>query len=455
MGSKIYPQRFPGKYRTIKDITAAFLLFIYMVVPWITYERGFNLPNQAIMIDLPNRKAYIFNVIIWPEELYYLTLILILAAVGLFICTSLFGRIWCGYTCPHTTMVDIFTLVERLIEGDRNARMRLDDMEMNLEKFTKKSLTHIIWIVISFLFGFGWVGYFYDVRLLTRDLLNFSVTSNGLIWLVALTGTTYLFGGFLRERVCTHICPYGRFQSGLVDENTIIVTYHSWRGEPRGKDSSAGDCIDCNRCVIACPMGIDIRDGLQMSCIGCGLCIDACNSVMDKMNRPRDLIEYTSASGTRLLERSGIKKSIFTPKVIFYSSVFSIATSILVASLIMKSPFIFSIDKINSPLFTVVPDGSVRNSYRLNIVNKTAVVQKDFCLYVTGIDGLLINVQSFTSDYREKFCFDLNPGAAISSQVFVKLSREKLNSSHYKKITFELSDGNSSITTDGLFYINR
>ena len=428
-----------------------------MVAPWLPYNRGFDMPNQAIMIDLPQRKAYLFNIIIWPEELYYLTLILILAAVGLFICTTLFGRIWCGYTCPHTTMVDIFTLIERLVQGDRNPRMRLDEMEMNLEKFTKKSLTHILWIAISFLFGFGWVSYFYDVRLLTRDLLNFSVTTNGLIWLVALTGTTYLFAGFLRERVCTHMCPYGRFQSGLVDENTVIVTYHSWRGEPRGKGDGLGDCIDCNRCVIACPMGIDIRDGLQMSCIGCGLCIDACDAVMEKIERPEGLIEYTSASRAKLLEekRDNIRKVIFTPKVIFYSSVFVTASMVLIASLIMKSQFIFQIDKINSPLFTVIPDGSVRNSYRLNIINKTAIVQKNVCLSVTGIDGLLVNVQSLSRDYKEKFCFDLTPASQISSQLFLKLPRDKVDSSHYKNISFQLIGYDSHITTDSLFYINK
>jgi cytochrome c oxidase accessory protein FixG len=454
MSSKIYPQRFKGRYRTIKNFTAAFLLFVYMIGAWIPYERGFNMPNQAIMIDLPERKAYVFHIIIWPEELYYLTLILILSAVGLFICTSLFGRLWCGYTCPHTTMVDVFTMVERVVQGDRNARIRLDEMEMNREKFLKKSITHGIWLVISFLFGFGWVGYFYDVRLLTMDLFNLAVTSNGLTWLIVLTSTTYLFAGFLREKVCTHMCPYGRFQSGLVDENTIIVTYNSWRGEPRGKGDGSGDCIECNRCVIACPMGIDIRDGLQMPCIGCGLCIDACNEVMDKMDRKRDLIEYTSINRQKLI-KSGVKPKVFTPKILFYCGVFFIASSILCYSLIMKSPILFQVDKINSPLFTVTPDGSVRNSYRLNITNKTSIVQENLCLSVLGLDGLLVNIQSINNSYQPESCLKLIPGESLNSQIFLKLAQEKISNYKYVNITFKLYNGEITSTADGIFYMNK
>jgi cytochrome c oxidase accessory protein FixG len=452
MNSKIYPQKFKGKYRTIKNCTAAFLLFIYMIGAWIPYQRGFDMPNQAIMIDLPNRKAYLFNIIIWPEELYYLTLILILGALGLFICTSLFGRLWCGYTCPHTTMVDVFTMVETLIQGDRNARIRLDKMPMNREKFLKKSITHGSWLIISFFFGFGWVGYFYDVTLLTDDLLNFSVTQSGLLWLLSLMGATYLFAGFLREKVCTHMCPYGRFQSGLADENTILVTYHNWRGEPRGKEDGHGDCIDCNRCVIACPMGIDIRDGLQMPCIGCGLCIDACNEVMDKMNRQPNLIEYTSINRMTLLKK-GIKSTLLTPKLIIYCSVFMIISCFLGYELITKTPLILLVDKINSPLFTLTPDGAIRNSYRLNLINKTLIPQNNLCLSAT--EDLLINIQMINSQYQNEVCFNLQPGEEINSQLFAKLPYNKVDSSKYKNIQFQIQNQNIITTTKSIFYLNK
>lgn len=452
MSSKIYPQQFKGKYRTIKNYIAAFLLFIYMIGAWIPYQRGFNMPNQAMMIDLPNRKAYLFNIIIWPEELYYLTLILILGAFGLFICTSLFGRLWCGYTCPHTTMVDVFTMVERLIQGDRNARIRLDQMEMNSEKFLKKSITHSIWLIISFFFGFGWVGYFYDVKLLTDDLLSFSVSRNGLLWLISLMGTTYLFAGFLREKVCTHMCPYGRFQSGLADENTILVTYHNWRGEPRGKDDLHGDCIDCNKCVIVCPMGIDIRDGLQMPCIGCGLCIDACNEVMEKIGRKPNLIEYTSINRMKLL-KDGIISKILTPKIIIYCSVFIVTSTILGYALITKTPFILLVDKINSPLFTVTPDRSIRNSYILNIINKTPVIQDNLCFSATG--DLLINIQMLDNQYQNEYCFTLQPGQSLNSQLFAKLPYDKVDSAQYKNIEFELKNQNIITKTKSIFYINE
>lgn len=452
MSSKIYPQYFKGKYRTIKNYTAIFFLFIYMIGSWVPYHRGFDMPNQAIMIDLPNRKAYIFNIIIWPEELYYLTLILILAAFGLFICTSLFGRLWCGYTCPHTTMVDVFTMIERLIQGDRNARMRLDLMEMNKEKFLKKSITHLLWLIISFLFGFGWVGYFYDVRLLTHDLIHFSISTNGFLWLISLMTTTYFFAGFLREKVCTHICPYGRFQSGLSDENTISVIYHEWRGEPRGKGNSHGDCIDCNRCVIACPMGIDIRDGIQMPCIGCGLCIDACNEVMAKIDRKPNLIEYTSLNKIKLI-KTGIKSKILTPKIIIYSTVFILTASILCYSLMTKTSIILLVDKINSPLFTVTPDGSIRNSYKLNIINKTPIVQNNLCL--SASDDLLINIQMISNQYQNKFCFSLQPGQSLNSQLFIKLPNDKIDNEKYKNIQIQLNNQNSITTTDSIFYIKK
>jgi cytochrome c oxidase accessory protein FixG len=300
--SAIYSQSVSGLYRKIKDYSSYGLLLIYFGCSWIRWPRENGLPDQAIMLDLSNRKAYLFGIQIWPEEVYYIAALLILAALGLFFVTSLFGRIWCGYTCPHTVFIDLFIKVERFFQGDRNTRMKLDSQPLDFSKLVKKILTHVAWAWIAFGFAFGWVCYFYDAPLLIRDIASFQVTSGGKTWLIGLTVSTYIFAGFVREKVCIYMCPYGRFQSAMLDSNSSVVTYHDWRGEPRGKydpdNKALGDCIDCGKCVVVCPMGIDIRNGLQLACIGCGLCVDACNSVMQKLGQPLELIAYDSISST-------------------------------------------------------------------------------------------------------------------------------------------------------------
>jgi cytochrome c oxidase accessory protein FixG len=462
MSAAIYPQRFNGKYRVIKDIVASLLLFIYMAGAWITYERGYGMPNQAILIDLPQRKAYLFGIIIWPDELYYLTFLLILGAIGLFICTTLFGRVWCGYTCPHTTMVDVFIMVERIFQGDRNARIKLDSEELSSVKFIKKSLTHIVWLILSFLFGFGWVGYFYDVKLLSTDILHFKVTSNGLLWLLALTFTTYVFAGFLREKVCVYMCPYGRFQSGLIDSDTILVTYHDWRGEPRGKDDSSGDCINCYKCVVACPMGIDIRNGLQMPCIGCGLCVDACDEVMSKLERPRGLIEYTSANASKILQenwqhsKNTVTKVVLSHKVILYCGVFLIALCTLMSTLIFKKPVIFQVDKENLQLFTLTADRNIRNTYNIYILNKMPKPQNHLCLSIKGLPNALLNVQALGNKYEEQQCFSLKPGEAFESQVFVLEASEDFKNATQNYFNFDfVLQAEESFPTRSIFYIRK
>ncbi len=481
---KIYPQRFLGKYRTIKDLWGVFLLLIYMCGAWVPYHRGYDMPNQAMLIDLPARKAYLFGIIIWPDELYYLTFTLILSAMGLFIVTSLFGRIWCGYTCPHTVMTDLFMMVETLLQGDRNARMKLDAMTMSADKFIRKTLTHLVWLLFSFLFAFGWVGYFYDVKNLLSDLLHGCVSTNGALWLVVLTSTTYMFAGFLRQRVCVYMCPYGRFQSAMVDNDTLLVTYNAWRGEPRGQNHhddnvNYGDCIDCERCVIACPMGIDIRNGLQMPCIGCGLCIDACDSVMEKLNRPKGLIEYISMNSAKYLEKRWhstqyktilyhqlphtIRKIFSRPKVLMYCCVFAIASSVFLYALINKSSIILQVDKMHSPLFTLTPDRSIRNTYSINILNKRPIPQDNMCLSVDGLEGALIDIQGVSQDYARKSCFKLQPGQTLEAQMIVLLPYKTLRTlktngiAVYRKIDFILQSDEGKIlgTTEGRFYIKN
>ncbi|CAK6537854.1 MAG: 4Fe-4S binding protein [Candidatus Midichloria mitochondrii] len=230
---KIYPQSVVGRYRTIKNRANIVLLLFYFLTPWLRWYRDENAPSQAILIDLPTRRAYFFNIEIWPEEIFYIMTILIIAAFGLFLFTSILGRIWCGYTCPHTVFVDLFIKVETFFQGSRNSRIALDKMPMNSSKLVKKLLTHLVWGGLSFLFAFGWICYLYDAPSFCHDLFLGRLDTAPRSWLFGLTFTTYILAGLMREKVCTHICPYGRFQSAMLDNDSLTVTYHSWRGEPR------------------------------------------------------------------------------------------------------------------------------------------------------------------------------------------------------------------------------
>ncbi|CAK6551821.1 MAG: 4Fe-4S binding protein [Candidatus Midichloria mitochondrii] len=230
---KIYPQSVVGRYRTIKNRANIVLLLFYFLTPWLRWYRDENAPSQAILIDLPTRRAYFFNIEIWPEEIFYIMTILIIAAFGLFLFTSILGRIWCGYTCPHTVFVDLFIKVETFFQGSRNSRIALDKMPMNSSKLVKKLLTHLVWGGLSFLFAFGWICYFYDAPSFCHDLFLGRLDTAPRSWLFGLTFTTYILAGLMREKVCTHICPYGRFQPAMLDNDSLTVTYHSWRGEPR------------------------------------------------------------------------------------------------------------------------------------------------------------------------------------------------------------------------------
>jgi cytochrome c oxidase accessory protein FixG len=445
----IYPQRFKGYYRSIKNFFSIILITFYLGSSWLTFEREGLLSDQAIFFDLPGRKAYFFNLIIWPDELYYLTFLLILAAIGLFIITSLFGRLWCGYACPNTIMVDFFIWAENFFQGDRNSRMKIDASPITKEIFIKKLFTHITWIFFSFAFAFGWVCYFYEARLLVKDLMNFSITFSGFAWLGGLTISTYLFAGFMREKVCIHICPYGRFQSALLDEESLLVTYHPWRGEPRGQ---GGDCIDCNRCYITCPMGIDIRDGLQMSCIGCGLCIDACDTVMLKIGKEKGLINYTSIKYTKELEKAWPQKPkkrlILTKKIYLYSFVFLISLISLITALMEKEDLLIQIVKDPNPIFIRAADGSIRNSYNLLVTNKTIKNLEGLCLTLEGLPKPAIKFQG-----QENLCYNLKAGTALEGKILVSLdyNQSLLIEEKFLPITFIL--GNSRFSS--IFYLKK
>ena len=299
---KIFPKRANGTFRRFKWLVMLVTLSIYYLMPWIRWDRGPNAPDQAVLLDIANRRFYFFMIEIWPQEFYYIAGLLVMAGFGLFLVTSVVGRAWCGYTCPQTVWVDLFLVVERAIEGDRNARMKLDTAPWTVDKIWKRLSKHAIWLLIGVLTGGAWIFYFADAPTLLDSFVHGDAPPIAYITVSVMTATTYVFGGLMREQVCTYMCPWPRIQAAMLDENSLTVTYNDWRGEPRTHGAKkalaagviGGDCVDCNACVVVCPMGIDIREGQQLECITCALCIDACDSVMDKLGRPRGLISYAT-----------------------------------------------------------------------------------------------------------------------------------------------------------------
>ena len=388
--AKIYPRRVWGRYRKLKWVAMVTLLGIYYGAPWLRWDRGPHAPDQAILIDMPQRRAYFFGLEIWPQEVYYLTGILIMAAVGLFFVTSMFGRVWCGYACPQTVWTDLFVWVERIVQGDRNARRKLDESPWTLEKIRKKLLTHAIWLVIALCTGGAWVFYFNDAPTLLDQLLHADVPWSVGGWILGLTGSTYLMAGFAREQVCTYMCPYARFQSAMFDPNTLIIAYDEPRGEPRASHKAGtswegrGHCIDCDSCVVVCPMGIDIRNGLQMECIACGLCVDACNNVMDKVGLPQGLIRYDTESKKpfRLLR----------PRNIWYVSILSAVGCLMLYGLLTRPLLEINVIHDRNPLFVTLSDGSIRNGYVLHILNKTHDDQH-YALEMDSLEGAELKLQ--------------------------------------------------------------
>ena len=373
----VHPKRVDGTFRRLKWAALVILLGIYYTVPWIRWDRGPGAPDQAVLIDLPARRAYFFWIEIWPQEVYYLTGILIVAAIALFFMTSLAGRIWCGYACPQTVWTDLYMFVERRIEGDRNARIKLDAAPWTAGKIGKRALKHACWLVIAALTGGAWVLYFTDAPTVVHDIATLQASSAVWSTIALLTCSTYLLAGHAREQVCTYMCPYARFQGAMLDEHSLVVTYRRWRGEPRGHHKQGaswdgrGHCVACNNCVAVCPTGIDIRDGQQLECIGCGLCIDACNAVMDKVGLPRGLIAFDTEANQRTEELGGPPSyTLLRPRTLIYGAVLAVVGSLIIYSLATRPEFSINVLRDRSPLFVKLRDGSIANAYTVKILNK-------------------------------------------------------------------------------------
>lgn len=388
---KIHPKRASGDFRRLKWIIMGLTLSVYYGAPWLRWDRGVGVPDQAILIDLPARRFYFFFIEIWPQEVYYLTGLLIIAAMALFLMTSLAGRVWCGYTCPQTVWTDLFLVIERFVEGDRAARIRLDKAPLSLSKFRKRVTKHALWLVTGVLTGGAWVFYFADAPTLLVNLATLNAPSVAYLTIGVLTAATYVFGGFAREQVCTYMCPWPRIQAAMIDEHSLMVTYREERGEPRAaysKDANwnkRGHCIDCNNCVVVCPMGIDIRDGEQLECINCALCIDACDAVMKRIDLPTGLIRYdTPANASARAQGLTPRLRLIRPRTIIYSAIIVVVGVIMLASLATRSDVEMNVLRDRNPLFVKMSDGGVRNRYTVKILNKRHEVRR----YALRIDGL-------------------------------------------------------------------
>ncbi len=394
----IYPKRAHGTFRTIKWLVMAVTLGVYYALPWLRWDRGANLPNQAFLLDFANQRLYLFGMEIWAQELYFVTGLLILSALGLFLVTALAGRVWCGYTCPQTVWTDLMIAVEHFWQGDRNARIRLAKSRWTFEKIWKIGATHLSWLLIGLATGGAFVFYFRDAPTLALEFIHFEAPFISYLFVGIFTATTYVLGGLAREQVCTYMCPWPRIQGAMFDADSFLISYRGYRGEPRGAHKKGeswdrrGDCIDCKQCVVVCPMGIDIRDGPQLECIQCALCIDACDEIMDKVGRPRKLIAYDTFRNLDAAShgsRAPIK--LIRPRTVLYASVFVLVGLIMALGLSAKSVLDVTIQADRNPLFVTLSDGGVRNSYTVRILNKLYET-RSFAMSVEGMPEARLSI---------------------------------------------------------------
>jgi cytochrome c oxidase accessory protein FixG len=387
----IYPKLVRGKFRNIKWAVMIISLAVYYGLPWIRMDRGPDLPSQAFLLDFAHQRLYFFSLEIWAQEFYYVTGILVLSALALFLVTAVAGRVWCGYACPQTVWTDLMVAAERIWQGDRNARIRLAKSPWSFGKAFRLAGTHLTWLLIALSTGGAFVFYFSDAPTLAKDLVAGTASSVAYIFIFILTAFTYLLGGLSREQVCTYMCPWPRIQGAMFDSESLLITYRGFRGEPRGafrKGQSwegRGDCIDCGQCVAACPAGIDIRHGTQLECIACGLCIDACDEIMDKIGRPRKLVAYDSFRNLTAEshgERAPLR--IIRPRTMLYSGAFLLVCAVMLFGLTHKTVLEVNVVPDRNPLFVQVSGGGIRNGYTVRILNKKHGEHK-FEIAVTGL----------------------------------------------------------------------
>jgi cytochrome c oxidase accessory protein FixG len=456
---KVYPQSVSGTFRRIKWALMGVCLAVYYFLPFVRWDRGPTGPSQAVLIDFPSRRFYFFFIELWPQEVYYFTGLLILAALMLFLMNAVAGRIWCGYLCPQTVWTDLFYAVERFIEGDRRDRQKKDHQRLTVRRVGEIVAKHTIWLMIAWWTGGAWVLYFADAPTLVKDLATFQASYVAYLWIGILTLTTYTFAGHMREQVCTYMCPWPRIQAALTDEWALNVAYKYDRGEPRTSlkkaaqmreaGEVAGDCIDCDQCVAVCPTGIDIRDGAQLECIQCGLCIDACDTVMAKIGRPARLIGYESEVNLkrRIAGKPELTR-IVRPRTILYAGLIVAICAIMLVTLLDRTFLAVNVLHDRNPVAVKLSDGSIRNGYTLHLLNKRGF-QRTVAIDVDGPTGVQIHTVTLDSITPDRPMVTLERDATTEVRVVLTASSENLAAS--TPVRFRITDlglGEIAMATD-------
>ncbi len=400
---KVYPKLASGRFRTVKWLVMLLTLAVYYGLPWLRWNRGPDLPDQAVLLDMENNRFLFFFLEIWPQEFYYVTGLLMLASLALFLVTSTAGRVWCGYTCPQTVWTDLMVTVERFWQGDRNARIRLDKEPWGPSKIFRKTMTHLSWLAIGVLTGGALVFYFRDAPTLAHELVTGTAPAVAYLFLAIFAVMTYLLGGIAREQVCIYMCPWPRIQGAMTDEHTLLVSYRVERGEPRGPArkvsdgkvnwSTRGDCIDCKACVAVCPTGIDIRDGSQLECIQCALCIDACNEIMDKVERPRGLIAYDTVARKQASAAglAHVPLKLVRARTVLYAALFALVGVIMLLAWSSRAILELNVLADRNPPYVRLSNGDIRNGYTVKILNKLHE-PREYVLTVKGVPGARLAV---------------------------------------------------------------
>ena len=390
---KIYPRSVSGIFTQWRWGMVFLTQLVFYGIPWLEWGQ-----RQAVLFDLGTRRFYIFNLVLYPQDFIYLTGILVISALSLFLFTAVAGRLWCGYACPQTVYTEIFLWLEKKTEGDRSARMRRDAAPLSFEKVWRKSAKHFLWLAVALWTGFTFVGYFTPIHELGREVMQLNMSSWEVFWTIFYGFATYGNAGFMREQVCKHMCPYARFQSAMFDKDTLIVTYDAERGEPRGARSKKADlsvlglgaCVDCSLCVQVCPTGIDIRKGLQYECIGCGACADVCDTVMDKVGYPRGLVKYSTQNAiSQHWTQAQTLRHVLRPRVLVYTAILASVVIAMAVSLATRTPFKVDVVRDRGVMARVVGGGRIENVYRLQIMNATESTQR-FHISVSGLPGLKV-----------------------------------------------------------------
>ncbi|MEO9168053.1 MAG: cytochrome c oxidase accessory protein CcoG [Aestuariivirga sp.] len=459
--TKIFPKRVEGSFRRLKWYIMSVTLAIYYATPWLRWNRGAFAPDQAVLVDIAHRRFYFFFIEIWPQEFFYVAGLLVMAGVGLFLVTSVVGRAWCGYTCPQTVWTDLFIAVEGFFEGDRNARMKLDNAPWSLHKIAMRSVKHLTWLLIAVATGGAWIFYFADAPTLLRTLFTGQAPFVAYGTVAVLTATTYIFGGLMREQVCIYMCPWPRIQAAMLDEDSLVVTYNDWRGEPRSHGAkkalaqgiAVGDCVDCNACVAVCPTGIDIRDGQQMECITCALCIDACDSVMGKIDKPLGLISYstlrdynhnlalTKDTNTGLITPNHIRDEagnfnsnirhfnwhiLFRLRTFIYLGMWCLIGIGMLFMLLTRDRLQLNVQHDRNPVSVKLTNGAIRNGYTIKLLNMVPE-PRNITLSIDGLPGAYMSAAEMPEIQGRSADISVDADKLRSLHIFVTQSAQLAN----------------------------